>query len=53
MTIWVKPGRGAKLVQVIHSSPFIAPLIEYKKLEHVEQNFTIANVRSTTFDANV
>jgi aryl-alcohol dehydrogenase-like predicted oxidoreductase len=35
----------AKLVQVIRSSPsVIAPLIGYKKPEHVEQNLKIANV---------
>ncbi len=35
----------AKLVQVIRSSPsIIAPLIGYKKPEHVEQNLKIANV---------
>jgi aryl-alcohol dehydrogenase-like predicted oxidoreductase len=35
----------AKLVQVIRSSPsVIAPLIGYKKQEHVEQNLRIANV---------
>jgi aryl-alcohol dehydrogenase-like predicted oxidoreductase len=35
----------AKLVQVIRSSPsVIAPLIGYKKPEHVEQNLRIANI---------
>ena len=35
----------AKLVQVIRSSPSVtAPLIGYKKPEHVEQNLKIANV---------
>ncbi len=35
----------AKLVQIIRSSPsVIAPLIGYKKQEHVEQNLRIANV---------
>ncbi len=35
----------AKLVQIIRSSPsVIAPLIGYKKPEHVEQNLKIANV---------
>jgi aryl-alcohol dehydrogenase-like predicted oxidoreductase len=35
----------AKLIQVIRSSPsIIAPLIGYKKPEHVEQNLKIANV---------
>ncbi len=35
----------AKLVQIIRSSPsVIAPLIGYKKPEHIEQNLKIANV---------
>jgi aryl-alcohol dehydrogenase-like predicted oxidoreductase len=35
----------AKLVQVIRSSPsVIAPLIGYKKSEHVEQNLMLANI---------
>lgn len=35
----------AKLVQVIRSSPsVIAPLIGYKKPEHVEQNLMLANI---------
>ncbi len=35
----------AKLVQVIRSSPSVtAPLIGYKKPEHVEQNLKIANI---------
>ncbi len=35
----------AKLVQVIRSSPsVIAPLIGYKKPQHVEQNLKIANI---------
>ena len=35
----------AKLIQVIRSSPsVIAPLIGYKKPEHVEQNLKIANI---------
>ncbi len=35
----------AKLVQIIRSSPsVIAPLIGYKKPEHIEQNLKIANI---------
>ena len=35
----------AKLIQIIRSSPsIIAPLIGYKKQEHVEQNIKIANI---------
>jgi aryl-alcohol dehydrogenase-like predicted oxidoreductase len=35
----------AKLVQVVRSSPsVIAPLIGYKKPEHMEQDLRIANV---------
>jgi aryl-alcohol dehydrogenase-like predicted oxidoreductase len=36
----------AKLIQIIRSSPsVIAPLIGYKKPEHVEQNLKIANIQ--------
>jgi hypothetical protein len=35
----------AKLVQIIRSSPsVIAPLIGYKKPQHIEQNLKISNV---------
>jgi aryl-alcohol dehydrogenase-like predicted oxidoreductase len=35
----------AKLIQIIRSSPsVIAPLIGYKKPEHIEQNLKVANI---------